>query len=352
MQLLSTAAYALLAGRAGALAGAGRSFADVGHFHCEPSSAPDGIWKPKKNESNDRTRGKRNICIQGKQVPDLYLLGAPKCATTSLAYELISAGSICAGGIKEYHFFTKSRVSHFEKDEERVTAQWLSGMPRCSDTRKLMGDYSPENLQLTRPPGHPFESELPPVLAQLYGASARKLNFVVMVREHLSRIHSFFHYRTNREPGEFGEKVEKYLAEYTAEAISSGYNGVWASSYGFQLSRWVQVFDHKQFYVIPFKAFGQGNASRICHDLSHRFHYRMRCGHTLTPVQKNRGSHPDLEDEISVPLRWAFEELMRDDRMRLVYHLTLGSKRGMGLALYDGPEGNHKAVNEWLRNWW
>merc|ERR1719454_588223 len=57
-----------------------------------------------------------NFCAEGKLLPKLYLLGAPKCASTSLSEDLIrgarKAGSTFdpaphQGSQKEWHFWSK-----------------------------------------------------------------------------------------------------------------------------------------------------------------------------------------------------------------------------------------------------
>lgn len=324
-----------------------------GHFHCDPKYTPGAIWKQSPRQFFNASH---NICIDGKHVPDLYVLGAPKCATTALAYEMISAGTRCAGGIKEFHFFKTTTLHQYYKRPDKLQGEWLDEMPMCPSERALMGDYSPESLSLTDGPGHEMyferaKREMPVALAGLYGDSAPRLNFVVMVREPVSRAQSAFHY-TGGVQASFRAEVEMYLAKFKPGDIENNYNPIWGSSYGFQLERWLEAFDHSQFYVIPFRAFAQGNARRVCLDLTARIHYNIVCGDSRTPQVRNRGKHNSLEVELGTDLMRQFRGLMEDDRQRLLHQLTLGSRRGMGLALYDGAAANRTAIREWLDQWW
>lgn len=324
------------------------------HFRCDSSKTHDTRWKQAPIESQERIK---NLCMHGKQIPDLYILGAAKCATTSLAYELISAGTMCAGGIKEYHFFKKQTLVRFPEDPEGVRDEWLEGMPRClSGRRSLLGDFSPESLSLTDSPGHAANKtmgvEMPVALRSMYGRFADAVTFVVMLREPLSRIYSFGKYNMHGSQQGFETWLRDQTRKFSPEDLINSHNPVWGSSYGFQMSRWLNVFNYSQFYMIPFKAFGQGDATRICRDLVQRLHYQIDCGSGGSPARKNVAVHPFSPESAPQELRRHLKWLMRKDTHMLLTHLRTGSQRGMGLALYDGPLGDRKAIRAWLQTWW
>lgn len=325
-----------------------------GHFHCDPSITHHALWKPAPVESQEHIE---NLCMRGKQIPDLYILGAAKCATTSLAYELISAGTMCAGGIKEYHYFKKQTLSRFPEDPEGVRDEWLEGMPHClSGRRALLGDFSPESLSLTDSPGHAANKtmgvEMPMALQSLYGRLAGRVTFVVMLRAPLSRIYSFGQYNIHGSQKGFEMWLQDRIKRFSPQNLMNGHNPVWGSSYGFQMTRWLKVFNHSQFYVIPFKAFSDGNATRICRELVQRLRYQIDCGSGGLPARKNAARHPFRPESAPPELRRQIDRLLKEDKRMLMAHLEQGSQRGMGLALYDGPPGDRISIREWLHSWW
>merc|ERR1740130_2407917 len=83
-------------------------------------------WRPFPTEQAD-------LCIEGKAVPKLYVLGAQKTSTSSFANDLACAGIApvpsTSGNPKEFGFFSgRLKWSGAEKEKD----EWLNQLPYCS----------------------------------------------------------------------------------------------------------------------------------------------------------------------------------------------------------------------------
>lgn len=309
---------------------------------CYTSNISGSGWAP----ANGTFSGERNMCVHGKMLPELYVLGAPKCATTSFAFEMSGAGAECAAGTKEYQFWNPETLQMFDEDPSKTTETWASRLPDCDmRTRRVVADYTPENLALTTRPGtniHPQRPDagLPGVLASIYGTSGVHVQFVVMVREPLARMQSWWYY-CGKEAG---------FQDHAGEELEKGMGSAWHSTYGWQLRDWTRVFHMRQFYVIPYKLFNGEASENICYDVSKRLRYKMSCN----PAHRgrNRGTHPPLVDDVAPEFRAHFDSSMAGDKAILVDVLTTGSTKNMGLASYDGKPGSAAAVEQWLVSSW
>jgi len=188
---------------------------------------------------------KANLCRQGRLMPELYFLGVQKSGTTSLAVDLMSAGAIAAlqrnysertwwrplpnglgnrsyhwnfpswryssgalGATKERHFFDEWLALHAPGDSQ-LTQDFLFDLPRCSERRQVMADYTPGNLPMTPLPdgavpsgayahimGHALShgTDLAQMISGLYGEDGRRIRFAVVLRSPLARMQSAWYH--------------------------------------------------------------------------------------------------------------------------------------------------------------
>lgn len=316
-----------------------RDAADLGNA-CRTGDKSGSGWRP----ANQTFNGGKNMCLNGKLVPQLYVLGAPKCATTSFAFEFAGAGAECAAGTKEYHFWTPDTVKRFEKNHESTTKDWLKPLPDCDHkTRRVVADFTPEYLSLTprNMTHHTAEGfSLPGALKGIYGSKAKQLQFVVMVREPLSRMHSWWYYC---------KKNDGFQA-HAEDELRRGSGSLWHSTYGQQMKFWTEIYSMNQFYVIPFKLFSGKTSNRICQDISDRLHFTMAC--SAIAIEALHGSHPQLEQDTTQKFRDFFDTSMAPDRELLVDVLAKGSTEGMGLPHFTGRAGEALTINRWLTKYW
>eukprot|EP00928_Gymnodinium_smaydae_P009271 TRINITY_DN13433_c0_g2_i5.p1 TRINITY_DN13433_c0_g2~~TRINITY_DN13433_c0_g2_i5.p1 ORF type:complete len:225 (-),score=14.74 TRINITY_DN13433_c0_g2_i5:215-889(-) len=172
------------------------------------------------------------VCREGRWLPELFVIGSQKAATSSLAHDLISFGvkplNLHAsedesrecyekGGDgcthKEFHFFDTRFERLFEerKSVEDVSNFWsafLDQLPACPTSALadvgLLADLTPDYAPLVPMPDnqspsgwaygrcvHCFsEVNLPKLLAGMYGHQAKNLKFAVTLRSPIARMQS------------------------------------------------------------------------------------------------------------------------------------------------------------------
>jgi len=318
---------------------------------CSAGQIESSGWKRSpQNHSADL-----NLCTDGKMIPSLYVLGAAKSATTSMAQELVAAGARCAGDRKEYHFFKHSNLLQYKEDSDAIRKKWLAGMPPCdTESRTLLGDFSPQSFRLVANPTQDDSAErLPETLRSIYGPTMYKqITFVVLLREPLARAQSWFYY------GHVPSTVFQASMEDQLSLAANGWAGnpsssaVWGSYYGHHLGEWLKSFDASQFLIVPFKAFTSGDSSGICQDLSQRLSFNMECGTMTTHRLAFGARHPSVEDDTTAEFRQKWGEFFDPDKELLVNLLAQGHTQGMGLAAYSGKAGDVEDVQKWLEQSW
>lgn len=323
-----------------------------------------------RRSENHTFTGSLNTCEGDRLLPTVYILGAPKAATTSLAFDLgAGAGVSCAGGQKEWVFWTPTKLRTFSigtaSAREAIRQQWLAGLPACpaDGGRHVAGDFSPQNLrQVVRPRRRIAASllqrgekdavgarteGLPYAMQALYGPKASAVTFVVMVREPLSRIVSHWYYFVKLKTQNFMLGVDAMLSGRSSD------EQVWFGMYGHQMSMWLDVFPANQFYVIPYLAYGKGNTSSIARDLGERMQYEMVDAQgEAAAMNGGTTNHPPLEDITTAEFRLKFDAFMAEDKTKLIALLAKGHQEGMGLASYEGASGSDEDVKRWLEAWW
>lgn len=313
--------------------------ADLGNA-CRTGDKSGSGWRP----ANQTSEATANICLKGKLVPQLYVLGAPKCATTSFAFEFAGAGAECAAGTKEYHFWTPDTVRSYAKNKASTTNDWLKPLPECDrKTRRVVADFTPEYLSLTprNMTHHTLESfSLPSTLKGIYGHKAKQLQFVVMIREPLSRMHSWWYYCHKKEGFHL----------HAEDELRRGSGSLWHSMYGQQMKFWTGMYNMRQFYVIPFKMFSGRTSNRICQDISKRLSFTMAC--SAIAIEALHGHHPLLEEDTTQSFRDFFDASLAPDRELLVDVLAKGSTEGMGLPRLAHGINTTEAINHWLTKFW
>jgi len=292
-------------------------------------------WKPKVQR--DGSNKNRMFCRKHRLLPRLYVLGAPKCATTSFAFEMVGAGAQCAGSTKEYHFFTADVFTEVFNDPISISAiekRWEVGLPECDkNTTALAADFTPEYLAFVRHPIlHKDKNEtelkpsLPEMLVSFYGKKLTPLMvFVVMLREPLARMQSWWYYRGYTKG--FQKEANKNLERIRGDA--------WHSLYGWQLDQWTKTFEYKQFVVIPMKVFTTGDSKEICANLGKRLNFAMEC-HRMSENRLSK-SNPSLADDTTVEFRAKFNLHFAEDKEMLLRVLVKGHVEGMTLAGFGTP---------------
>jgi len=335
-----------------------------------------GSWIEVPAVAQRPTNG-RNLCIDGKRVPDLYVLGVQKSGTTTMYMDLHDAGGENVHGAyteKEFHFFDYT----IEKNEsiEQNKEQWLSLMPPCSDRnrvdapRSIFGDLTPDYLRLVqRPPDYiaskdlvRFEGQdisMPWRLNNFYANQSSKLNFAILLREPLSQMQSSW-YHTAAEnftawvcrscKGTSFRAVLQQLITGMKRQELTGW--VWVTMYARQIEEWLKSFKASQFYVVPMHYNSGVHKEEVCRDMSVRLGYTMGCRPEAVEKQAWSHDHPSVDEDAGPALRAEFDALMAKEKTRLVNLLAESHSAGMGLAAYHGPRGDREAIRQWLEAGW
>lgn len=205
-----------------------------------------------------------NLCVENHLVPELFLIGAQKSATTCLSTELSEGSSSIITpskpGLPGWTLNTKE-PHFFDREFQKGKQSWLSHYPPCPSYRAVASDMTPMMQFLP----------VPARILQWYGQDAKHLTFVVLLRSPLHRMQSAFHHRqkveaapkTDLQNRTLGMSFEQYVAHVLADPdycpkrhITGAPDEVDAfcdSLYVTQLTEWFARFSGSQFIVVPFK---------------------------------------------------------------------------------------------------
>lgn len=321
-----------------------------------------------------------SLCIDGKLVPQLYLLGAQKAATSSLSFDLIQAGiQSAAGNDKEWHL-VQTGVSRSE---------WLNELPDCSeDNQIVLADFTPENMKFTRPPegiqvyrgwpdGAPpsralSETEnvrVPAQLSMFYGDEHKNdILFVVMLREPLSRMQSAWyglrHPPLNEGRTTFSHDVNITLDFWKNSNGTSMLDWMWRSLYAPQIQDYLEYFSPSQLVAIPMKQYTEAtNGSQTCVN-----NILQRLGASRQSVSlevaenfdspgeddnpTNHGEHPPLNDDIDPDIQAAFNHEIQPYNDMLVSLLAKMNDEGSLLMGMDRTQASLEDIRMWLYLYW
>jgi hypothetical protein len=137
--------------------------------------------------------------------PELFIIGAPKCATTSLFALLKQHPSICAGKEKEPQFFNH----HFNKGEKYYVNHFPSKL--CTKKNGKFIDASPDYLH---------SREAPTNMMTAYGNRLHTKKLIVLLRNPIEREYSWYnHLVKNCVPKIRGYMKRKKLERLDGDAI-------------------------------------------------------------------------------------------------------------------------------------
>jgi len=345
----------------------------ISHVHFDERESNEHPWTP-IDKADQPLHAGRNLCIQGKKVPDFYVLGAMKAATTSLFDDLKYAGVDNTAGCgwesddilctKEFHFF--DRIAR-DLNHTSTKATFLDLMEDCEghdapdSHRQVLADFNPENLRsVPVPDEYVYNSDIndsvPSKLYQLYGnEKAFKLQFAILLREPLSQMQSSWYMLS---PSQW---APCYGAPNFRTAVKMAIDGLeatpphltkwqWYSMYSRHIEHWTAQFPASSFLVIPMKHYTHGGQS-VCRTLSKRLGYAMKCNAEL-PAHQYSHTHPAVDADAGKDMRDKFDQLMMKEKQRLVNILTQGRREGMTLVGFDGEVGDETAVETWLVAGW
>lgn len=346
------------------------------------------------------------FCAGGQRLPSLYVLGAQKSATTSVAQDLIAAGVQAAlqrgppaedltGGCwdqeghrspgspqgncwaKEFHFWDQHAFSRM--DDAEILTEWRQSLPNCTDYWRPVGDFTPNNLRLTplpsttSPTGFHYSSwyseyapsasaSLPKTLSSLYGSFAgSRLLFVVFLREPIARMQSAFyhaqehHFRavcSDCQASSFQVALARALTK-ARQATPVFEDWLWTSLYARHLTEWLAYFDPRQFIAVPFHVYTAHGFNGLCWDISSRIDFDMKCGRFgyINATRANTHAHEHLDADAPRTHLEAAKEFFKTENVHLVKLLTEARLSGMVLQGL-GRSRSEFRVADWLLQHW
>lgn len=344
---------------------------------------------------SDAAEFRSSFCVQERNLPQLFLLGAQKAATSSLAVDLLHAGVHTMGkhGEKEAHFFDRwANSTNLDiEDVPKLRRGFLQELPSCTTDENVVADFTPSNLRSvplpegTTPTGSHWgmwwnmqapedltkatgiEMDLPTMIHRLYGhVLSRKLVFVVMLREPLSRMQSAWYHAA--QPYSHWLQCRDCAAKSFQNALKTtlaraqGKLGgppkvddwLWASMYGRQLKHWLTLYDPVQFYVIAYKDYVRGSGQMVCNEIAEKMGRTLHCNkiaHGAAPAS-NVHEHPSLSEDCPNELYSIFMSVIHMENFRLFKVLAKAMRRGTTLANFNETQRNDKGVKLWLERGW
>lgn len=207
--------------------------------------------------------------------PDVFLLGAQKCGTTSLNQLLATHPQICRYGIKEKHFFTEN-----EYLKEKYMRSFVNEFRGCEGV-----------VTMDATPSYIYYDDIPEKLRNFYTAkSLSSKKFILILRDPVSRHYSEYQrlirgcfrvldakdwLEKNTKAGTKEEKLENAKSKCQV-IMQSGYNfrhlnkneslsfWQWTKSengkgqiargnYLHQIKNWLQVIRRDQLFIVNFE---------------------------------------------------------------------------------------------------
>lgn len=235
-------------------------------------STPERGALRRRGESD--SDGVANLCMNGRLVPELYLIGAMKAGTTSLADELLSSKQVVlihnTNGIDEFRdrdqdgFQSSKEPHYFDWRYKHGRETWLSWWPKCQhDARQVAADFTPQ-MHFTISADR---------MVSTYGDLSKRLRFIVILRDPLVRFHSsFFHlfnlhkkvnvnfnsilFPNTTTTMNFSQYVRRIMRDPPAcnqvtDPSRLDLDPFCSSLYAEQLHYWFQKFDAAQFTIYP-----------------------------------------------------------------------------------------------------
>lgn len=305
--------------------------------------------KRRREKKNRRkNKGDLNVCVDGSLAPELFVIGAQKASTTTLAALFRQSPNVLPSE-KELHFFD----SNLTFTKGGGMQGYLSHFPDCrQDVRAVAMDATPLYL---------FKSKFSPrAIKEAYGDKASRLKFLVILREPVERMQSaYYHGRRDGWAAWYRRVTFQQLANHV---LSEAYEGKdWArpfeeSKYVPQLSAWFEHFDPSQFVIAPMLYNVKPKAEGV-EQFLHEYMWNELSVHPpehqqvdrILDAKVNAGDHPNLEDDLKPETLTELQKLMAGyaspwQLAKLFY--------GSGAKLFGCDMCNQDQVAAWLRDSW
>lgn len=238
------------------------------------------------------------------RVPDLFIIGAPKCGTTSLFEYLKGHPQVFMSAVKEPNYFARDLdldpsgpSLHYGRDEERYLALFED-----ADDARYAGEGSTRYL---------FSLDAP----QLINDASPSARVVAMVRNPVDMAHSLFDHKVAAGTEDIADFVQALAAEddrHDGRRIPPHSNPKLATyrdraRFGEQLARWFAVYGRDRMHVIALEDMVTDPGAefrRLLEFLAVDPDWRPASFATHNPAHGSR-SHALQTVLLSRPMQWA-----------------------------------------------
>lgn len=310
------------------------------------------------------------ICVNGRVLPKLQVLGAQKAASTTLFRDLFSVigkrtDLDCNNVDEAIYWRCKEPQVLFLIWKFKNVSEYGSLWGPCDSFRDagVVADFSPDNL---------WPRYLPSRMSQAYGPATKEIVFVVSLREPKRRMLAAFAngiksgwLYEGEKPPTFQEHVDSYFE------ATSRHNKIWVdeprfrtvmqSLYYMNLRMWLTApgYEAHQFIIFPGKVYLDHRDNMDTNPLLHAM--RSRFGqHTLRPNVaidsegvENKGNHSTLQELLtSETIRRLDNEIFLPQNIFLAQLLAVSMTKGTVLVGYEGRPLDAVAVLAWLEKGW
>lgn len=341
------------------------------HLHLKNSSSFDDATSSARGSSQTA----KKICMHGKVVPSLYIIGAQHAATTNFADAISSSAGIAAGP----HLAGSGQASRRKalaifNDEKKMRTLgktgWLDLWPGCDEPVQFTMDATPNYLASVDAPGN---------MASWYGPHFSQITVVVLLREPLSRLHANF--RHLRRLDQTRESFTSYVRRAMANSQSGCLSGVEYSNensltkcsnpdrmphgdplrlslYAPELQNWLRYLPARNFVIVPWKQYLTPLANETS-TVSYIIRDRVR------GTLQGDGTHSKYPKPTKTPFKKDMAKLDPKDRQKLGSLVSnLGGahamakvlapelKHGLTLFGYKGATDDMDAVAKFLEEHW
>lgn len=240
-------------------------------------------------------------------LPNLFVLGAAKCGTTTLHRYLASLPDVCMSRPKEPHFF-EAEYEHGLSFYQRQYFSHFSGEAVVGESRhrNLYLPYVPHRISETNPKSkllvlvrHPVERAFSH-WHHWYWQKREPLSFADAIQKDMARIEQGLDCDTEEERKAWGENLGPDERGNTGYGIYRTY--VDSGYYHYQIQRYLQRFPRDQLRVILFEDL-VGDPARVVTDLVSFLDLDTSRNKFLEPQWENASNLPHWMKSIAEKLR-------------------------------------------------
>ena len=183
-------------------------------------------------------------------LPNLIVIGAPKCGTTSLHFYLDQHPDISMSTPKELRFFFR--------DDWKSNVAWYGRQFDDASSRLVRGESTPGYTL------YPYRRDV----AERMHSLVPRAKLIYVVRDPIQRIVSHWAetVANSRYRGDPPPVPRRALSDWLADPVEPNNVLVWASRYATQLEQYLRVFPSPQMMVLDFATLRdhRGEALREC----------------------------------------------------------------------------------------